>query len=562
DVEAQDVTLINYVRSKAQKKFINAFTSDPEVVAQLHGEIDDLSFAYNTRSINDYLYVLKDRILEEAHFSSNIINASPGIIFIYDLVAQKEVYINGRVEEVTGFKPEEVLAIKDFIPQLTHPEDIPVVVAFVQAVVEDKEGKSHHADYRLRNKQGDYHWMRCYATVYRRDDTGQPIQILGAAYDIAGEKEMAQTLLKREKQLLEAQSIGQIGSFEWDIVNDVSVSTPELRKIFESDYRQSLEELLHKVHPDDREKVKAALSEAFVTGNYQCEYRYMAESGEKVLDSRGVVSFDEEKKPLTLIGTIQDITERKRIEESLIRKSLELQQSNIQLQEFASVASHDLKEPLRKIAMYSNIIISTEWDALSEKAKVNLQKITDASLRMQQLIEGVLSYSSLNNQFKQEYYSLEQLLQEAIGNLEYRIKDTNALITSDGLPNAVVAPLQMQQLFQNLISNAIKFIKKGEQPHINITHCIVPAEKIKTNPPQSSKQYLQINISDNGIGFSSEFVDKIFGLFQRLHSKSEYEGSGLGLAICRKIVENHGGSIYASSEEGVGSTFTIVLPYD
>ncbi|MBD0297154.1 MAG: hypothetical protein ICV84_18475, partial [Flavisolibacter sp.] len=140
DVEAQDVTLINYVRSKAQKKFINAYTSDPEVVAQLHGEIDDLSFAYNTRSINDYLYVLKDRILEEAHFSSNIINASPGLIFIYDLVAQKEVYINGRVEEVTGFKPEEVLAIKDFIPQLTHPEDIPVVVAFVQAVVEDKEG--------------------------------------------------------------------------------------------------------------------------------------------------------------------------------------------------------------------------------------------------------------------------------------------------------------------------------------------------------------------------------------------------------------------------------------
>ncbi|MDQ3845464.1 MAG: ATP-binding protein, partial [Bacteroidota bacterium] len=95
-----------------------------------------------------------------------------------------------------------------------------------------------------------------------------------------------------------------------------------------------------------------------------------------------------------------------------------------------------------------------------------------------------------------------------------------------------------------------------------ITHCIVPAEKIKTNPPQSSKQYLQINISDNGIGFNSEFADKIFGLFQRLHSKSEYEGSGLGLAICRKIVENHGGSICASSEEGVGSTFTIVLPYD
>jgi light-regulated signal transduction histidine kinase (bacteriophytochrome) len=221
-----------------------------------------------------------------------------------------------------------------------------------------------------------------------------------------------------------------------------------------------------------------------------------------------------------------------------------------------------MKEPLRKIAMFSDLIITTDWDELSEKTKTNLQKITDASKRMQQLIEGILSYSSLNISAVKENYSLEEALKEAINNLEFKIKETSAVIESDSLPTANVVPFQMQQLFQNLLANALKFAKKNVQPKIAVTHTIVPKSNIASKNLQPADHYLEIKISDNGIGFSNDVAERIFGLFQRLHSKSAYEGSGLGLAICKRIAEYHGGTITASSKENTGSTFIVLLPID
>ncbi len=561
DVHAQDVTLVNYTRSKAQKKFINQYTKDPEIIFLLHTEIDELSYVFNTRSTNDYLDVLKEKIEEEAHFNRNILEASPGIIFIYDIQQDREIYINGRVEEITGFSPGEVNATRNLVKELTHTEDMVVVSNFLHAVIAEKKGKIQNADYRFRNKKAQYQWMRCYAVVYKRDAEGNPLQILGSAYDISNEKETAFALVKREQQLLEAQSIGKIGSFDWDIVNDISISTPEVLKIFESDHRKTFEEMREHTHPDDVEKIKYALTEAFTSGVYACEYRYKTASGMKVIDAKGVIRFDENRKPLSLVGTIQDITERKKIEKILINSKLELERSNEQLQEFAFVASHDLKEPLRKIAMFSNIIMTTDWDDLPERTKTNIEKISESAMRMQRLIEGILTYSSSDAQQKKEHGSLETLFREAMVNLEYKIQETGAEITTDGLPAADVIPFQVQQLFQNLIGNALKFSKKLETPRVRITHSILKSDEIKGKHLNPSKKYLQITVADNGIGFSKASAQKIFGLFQRLHGRSDYEGSGLGLAICKRIVENHGGAISATSELGVGSTFRVVIPY-
>lgn len=430
DLSTRDITIINYVRSKAQKKFINQYTQDLEIIYGLHSEIDELSFAYNARSINDYIQVLKDRIAEETHFSQNIIEASPGIVFIYDLVQQKEVYINGRVEEVTGHTLKEVLPDSALFVKFTHPDDLPGVAAFLQNLQQDKEGKIYTVDYRFKIKSGAFHWMRCYAVVSKRMATEEPQQILAMGYDVSREKETA----------------------------------------------------------------------------------------------------------------------------------LELEHSNEQLQEFAAIASHDLKEPLRKIGIFSNIIITSDWDNLSETTKTAIQKISDASIRMQKLIEGVLSYSAINAQIVKERTSLEQVLQEAISNLEYTIKETGASIDSDGLPVADVIPLQMQQLFQNLIVNSLKFSKKSVAPQITISHSMVDGSNIRLRNLKPAAQYLEITVADNGIGFSNDAAEKIFGMFQRLHNRSDFEGSGIGLAICKRIVENHGGIIEASSEKGMGSTFTVVLP--
>jgi PAS domain S-box-containing protein len=260
------------------------------------------------------------------------------------------------------------------------------------------------------------------------------------------------------------------------------------------------------------------------------------------------------------LAFIRDITEQKSNQAQLEQKTLELEHSNLQLQEFASIASHDLKEPLRKIAMNADIIVATEQQGLSERSQTSIQKIRIAAIRMQKLIDGILSYSSLGGESQKQRYSLEELLQAAILNLESRIKETNAVITSDGLPQAEVLPLQIQQLFQNLISNALKFSKDGTAPIIKVTHTIRSAAQVPDSPMQSVNSFLQIQVSDNGIGFSADASEKIFGLFQRLHSKTAYEGSGLGLAICRKIAENHGGTITATSEHNQGATFNITLP--
>jgi PAS domain S-box-containing protein len=561
DVNAEDITIINYVRAKMLKRWLRAYTTDVDLILNLNSEIDDLKLGQNTTFANAYIQILKERIEEELHFSQNLIHASPGITYIFDLAEQRISYINGKVDDVMGYTTDEVLGkLTALIADYAHAEDQPVLAKFIKHLADDRNGRTYQAEFRFRNKSGTYRWLRSYGVVYKRAENGNPTQVLGSCFEISNEKEIAGALLKRERQLLEAQAIAHLGSYEWDIVNDTSVSTPELRNIFEAGRRQTLDEMMDKVHPADKGKVRHALQEAFTSGNYACEYRYIAQSGEKVIDSRGVITFDEDKKPVLMTGTVQDITEHKRIEENLLKKTLELERSNIQLQEFASVASHDLKEPLRKIAMFSNIIVTSEWDVLSEKAKTNLSKITEAAQRMQQLIEGILSYSSVDSNVNKEPCSLEALLQEAMANLEYRIKDTKAVIRSDGLPEAEVIPFQMQQLFQNLIANALKFSRRGVPPQVTITHAVVPARAMQAKHLQPASQYLQIYVSDNGIGFNKEASEKIFGLFQRLHGKSAYEGSGLGLAICRKIAENHGGAISATSEPDQGATFTVTIP--
>jgi signal transduction histidine kinase len=288
---------------------------------------------------------------------------------------------------------------------------------------------------------------------------------------------------------------------------------------------------------------------------FDADYRLRVKSGDyRWMRCYAVVSKRNERgEPSLVLGTVYDVSREKEM-------ALELQRSVEQLQEFAAIASHDLKEPLRKIGLFSNIIMTTDWDSLPEGAKRNLQKISEASLRMQKLIEGVLSYSAINAQVQKETVSLEALLQEAISNLEYVISETGAIITSDGLPEASVIPLQVQQLFQNLLSNSLKFSRKLVSPRIQLTHAVVLAEEVQEEMLSPAKKYLQIKITDNGIGFNNEAAEKIFALFQRLHNRSDFEGSGIGLAICKRIAENHGGSITASSEPGKGAVFTILLP--
>ncbi|KAA3437135.1 sensor histidine kinase [Rufibacter hautae] len=256
-------------------------------------------------------------------------------------------------------------------------------------------------------------------------------------------------------------------------------------------------------------------------------------------------------------GFIHDITQQKLNEEKLRRYAAELERSNLELQDFAYVSSHDLQEPLRKIQAFGDRLKTKEYANLSDQGKDYVDRMLNAASRMQNLINDLLSFSRVTskaNPFVK--VSLDAILSGVLSDLEVTIEQTGTQIIRSPLPSIEAEPTQMRQLFQNLISNAIKFRKEGEKPVISISAKIVQHKAHLTATP--GDEVVQISIQDNGIGFQEKYLDRIFNIFQRLEGQ-KYEGSGIGLAICRKIAVRHGGDITAQSQPGVGTTFLITL---
>ena len=265
-------------------------------------------------------------------------------------------------------------------------------------------------------------------------------------------------------------------------------------------------------------------------------------------------------RPTQILGAALDINRRKEVERDLVQKSLQLEQSNSSLEEFAYVASHDLKEPLRKISTFGDRLVALQREDAKPEEKLFLKKIVDASQRMQTMINDILSISMISGNKSFQNYSLKSIFEETLQTLEYKIEQKNAIITVDNLPAVSIVPAQFRQLFQNLLSNSLKFMKEGVQPHITIRHSFLKPDELGDFSLQPASQYLQIEFEDNGIGFENEYSGKIFQIFHRLHGRAEYEGSGIGLAICKKIVEHHGGVIFATGQPDEGAIFTIILP--
>ena len=243
------------------------------------------------------------------------------------------------------------------------------------------------------------------------------------------------------------------------------------------------------------------------------------------------------------------------------RQRLELARSNAELQEFAYVASHDLQEPLRKIQTFSDRLKSKYGEVLLDQGRDYLERMQNAAERMQALIDDLLTLSRVTTRAQPFITThLTQVLLEVLSDLEVRIQKTGGRIEVGELPVLEADPVQIRQLLQNLLSNALKFHRADEPPVIKIYSQLLPEQKQQPTVGINSALTCQILIEDNGIGFEEKYLDRIFNAFQRLHGRSEYEGTGMGLAICRKIVERHEGSITATSLPGQGSTFIVTLP--
>jgi signal transduction histidine kinase len=245
----------------------------------------------------------------------------------------------------------------------------------------------------------------------------------------------------------------------------------------------------------------------------------------------------------------------------LENKIKELDRSNQQLEQFAYVASHDLHDPLRKLNVFSERLDQKEKDRLSDDGKELIRRMQKLIAQMQHLIDGLLALSLNYNQLDKKDVNLNKIIEDAKQNLSLKISQSDARIESLTLPIISGYESQLEQLFQNLISNSIRYARKDVNPVIEIKSSPVQGSLIpgvKTQDRQ--KQFFKLTFIDNGIGFDNKYAEKIFIIFQRLHGKSEYEGSGIGLATCKLVVENHGGYIYAHGKVNEGAEFVIYLP--
>ncbi len=278
------------------------------------------------------------------------------------------------------------------------------------------------------------------------------------------------------------------------------------------------------------------------------ERTFRRSHGEAIEVSVSISPISENEVQQGAVVIARDIRERKRAEEDLRSSHSRLEQSNRELEDFAYVASHDLQEPLRKIQAFGDRLKAKYAAELPPQARDYIERMQSAAQRMQTLINDLLSFSRVTTRAHPfESVDLGTVAAEVAHDLEVRTHEVNGRIVIGKLPTIDADALQMRQLLQNLTANGLKFHREDVPPVVEIAGSVTPGQ-------------VSITVADNGIGFDDKYADRIFTMFERLHGRGKYDGTGIGLAICRKIAERHGGTISATSTQGVGSRFTVVLP--
>jgi PAS domain S-box-containing protein len=370
--------------------------------------------------------------------------------------------------------------------------------------------------------------------------------------EIAERKRAEEALRVSEERFALAVQGANDGIWDWDIVNHTLYWSPRMKELLgyaDDELDVSYDTFESHLHPADGERTKATIEAHLKNGGlYDVEQRLRTKSGEyHWFHARGQTLWDEEGNPIRMIGSSTDITERKRTEEKLKLTLADLERSNKELEQFAYVASHDLQEPLRMVSSYTQLLARRYQSQLDADANEFIAFAVDGANRMQRLINDLLAYSRVGTHGKGfELTDCTAVLDQALANLKAAIDKSGAVVTHDPLPTVMADNLQLVQLFQNLIGNAIKF--HGEEP-----------PRVHVSTEQKGNAWV-FSVRDNGIGIEPRYTERIFILFQRLHTREEYPGTGIGLAICKKIAERHGGRIWVESQPGIGSTFYFTIP--
>lgn len=402
----------------------------------------------------------------------------------------------------------------------------------------------------LINKKGETkEWLISGAPHY--NDEGKMVGTIGIHLDIT-EQKLAEKALKLSEEKFKSMvhNISDIITLV-DNYGIIVYQSPSIKLILGYNETETIgRNLFEFLHPSDIAMVAIEMEKVLITpGNSQVvEYRFMNSLGEYVVMEGQANNQLFNPAIKAIIINSKDITPRKKAEAALIKQAHDLSVSNKELERFAYIASHDLQEPLRMVSSFMNLLQKKYKDVLDETATDYIRYAVDGANRMKQLITDLLLYSRLENKHQQtQLVNLQTVVQDVQIILQHEILTNGATIYTDGLPVVLAVKLEMEQLLQNLISNAIKYQPAGNKAIIHITGKETPNDWLVT-------------VKDNGIGIDKKFSDKVFIMFQRLHNKDDYSGTGIGLAICKKIVERYGGSISMESKPGEGSTFYFTIP--
>lgn len=495
----------------------------------------------------------KEQLIERAF------NASFAGIYVYNISQGVNDFINDAYTKITGYTHEALNALDEttFLA-LFHRDDQQKMIDHIKDVVNSKKGDAtaHNIEYRFKHSEG--HWIWCFSqdVGFEFDENGKMTHFIGCFLDITERKAIEERIELNKQKLEESEQRynlaitgSGVGIWDWDVQSGAlfwSDKMLELLGYSPTELEVDIDTFKAFLHPDDREETWAAVTKNFTDNTpYEKQYRMLCKKGEyRWFKAMGKATFNENGEPLRMAGSFEDIHESKLLE-------IALHETNKELEEFAFIASHDLKEPVRTLNTFSNYLLSDVKNNKTDRIEQDIEYIQSASIRLTNLIDDILELSRVGSTLLEKSRTLlKPLFEDIVLGLQTQIEETSTSIEFElDVIQANIDKVSFRQVIQNLIQNAIKYHREGVAPIIVISTELSP-----------DNCGVLIHVQDNGIGIEESQQSHIFGIFKKLHSHTEYPGNGIGLAIVLKTIRRHGGSISITSTVNEGSRFSIFIP--
>ncbi|NTW48300.1 MAG: PAS domain-containing protein [Chlorobiales bacterium] len=487
------------------------------------------------------------QVVESERLNRLVIEATSVAVWDWDLMIDEMIW-TGKMKETFGYPTGKMVNPKVWWSNKIGPDDWERVTESLDTHIQNGQG-IWREEYYFYKADGSLAYVIDWGLVVR-DQTGKALRMVGALLDVT-ELKHAQTALQRmlRRQQSLVRTIGQI-TYERDVkTGTINATGLDILGYEDDEPGTSIAEWEQLLHPDDlavARKEMVSVRKGNPTFNIECRYRH--KKGHYVwFHDRAIAYYDRKGDVEIVIGVLEDISKQRNYQHQLEAEKEKLKVSNQELEQFAYVASHDMKEPLRTITSYVSLLGQRYTDKLDDHGKEFMGFIVDGANRMSQMIDGLLDYSKVSSkEYVFKKVSLNKIIKTALKDLDSLLNESDVRIEVDKLPSLPVDENQIIRLFENLLRNAIRF-NQSKPPVIKIW-----AEK--------DDNFWKIAVRDNGIGIEKEQLKNIFQLFRRLNSRQDYPGTGMGLAICERIVSRHGGKIWVESKVGKGATFYFTLP--